>query len=112
MRRVDGLAHRGARRAASLHLAHEKAALRAHLNQALGLQVVVSGHHGGRADALLLCALAHAGQARASGQKVVADPAGKAGGQLFGQGLAQGIGVAHGVNRLCGVYGVCRQIFG
>ena len=66
-------------------VAHEEAALRPRLHQALRQQLVVGGHHGGRADPVQRRALPHAGQARAGRQQLVADALGKALGQLVGQ---------------------------
>ena len=55
----------GGRAAAASRLAHEEAALRPRLDQALRQQLVVGGDHGARADAVAARALAHRRQPRA-----------------------------------------------
>jgi hypothetical protein len=53
-------------------VAHEEAALRPRLHQALGLQQVVGADHGGRAHALVAaCAVAHRRQPRARRQQAL-----------------------------------------
>lgn len=74
----------GARRG---HFAHEEAPVLARLHQALREQLVVGGHHGGGAHAVLQRALAHRGQARTGRQQAAADAVGEAHGELLGQGL-------------------------
>jgi hypothetical protein len=68
-------------------VAHEEAALRPRLHQALGLQQIVCGHHRMRAHCLLACAFAHRGQACARRQQPHADAFAQALGQLGAQGL-------------------------
>jgi len=71
-------------------IADIEAALSARLHQALRQQLVVGRHHGIGAHALLARAIAHRGQARASGQQARANALGEALGQLFGQGAVGG----------------------
>jgi hypothetical protein len=73
-----------------LDIPHIKAALLAGFQQTGGHQLVVGRHHRVRADAVLRSALAHAGQARASGQQPVFNALGKTGYQLVGQAQGRG----------------------
>jgi hypothetical protein len=86
-------------------IAHKKTAVLARHHQALRQQLVVGGHHGGDAHALLLGAQAHRGQARARRQQAAAYALGKARRELFGQRLGSGFH-QHGGPRLI-VQGVC-----
>ncbi|MPN59405.1 hypothetical protein SDC9_207126 [bioreactor metagenome] len=80
------------------NVAHIKAALRPGLDQPLGLQQVVGGHHRVGAHALLARAFTHRGQARASRQQPRAYALGQTLGQLLGQGQGRlaGQGDGHG----------------
>mgnify|MGYP001009215267 CR=1 FL=1 len=87
-----------ARRGPQVARAHKVASLAAGLDQATGLQLVVRGHHGVRADLVASGAFAHRGQARARGQQVLLDALGKTLHQLLGQGLfaVSAQGAVHG----------------
>jgi hypothetical protein len=66
-------------------VAHEETALLACFEHALGQQLVIGGHHGIGADAVMACALAHRGQARAGQDQALLDALCIARGQLLGQ---------------------------
>jgi hypothetical protein len=88
-------------------LAHEEAALAARLHQPLRQQLVVGGHHRGRAHAVAARAVAHRGQAGAGHQQPLADALGVARGQLLGQRGAGGAGQQRGRQVVGGVHGLC-----